>query len=265
MIIFITACNNDNDTSANDRTGNKNTAAVPVINYGVTASLPHDTTSYTEGLLVHDGKLYESTGYDSTFSSTRSLFGSVDLKTGKIEVKVELDKHKYFGEGIIFLHDKLYQLTYRTKVGFIYDAKTFKKIGEFRFPSEEGWGMTTDGTSLIMSDGTSTITWLNPIDFKTTKTIQVTDENGRLENINELEYINGFIYANVYQQNYIVKIDPGTGNVIGKINLSSLSEEAKQRYAGAQQLNGIAFDSAANKIYVTGKLWPNIYEISFGH
>jgi glutamine cyclotransferase len=263
VFILIAACNNDDNSSGSNATGTKST--IPVINYGVIASLPHDTTSYTEGLLIHDGKLFESTGYDSVFSSTRSLFGSVDVKTGKIDVKVELDKHKYFGEGIIFLHDKLYQLTYRTKIGFIYDANTFKKTGEFTFPSDEGWGMTTDGNFLIMSDGTPAITWLNPVDFKTVKVIRVSDENGPLENINELEYIHGFIYANVYQQNYIVKIDPATGIVIGKLDLSSLVSEAKQRYPGAQQLNGIAFDSAANKIYVTGKLWPNIYEISFGH
>ena len=264
VVLSVIGCNDHNDRSAGD-SGAGSSYTIPVINYGLTATYPHDTTSYTEGFLVHDGKLYESTGYDSLFASTRSLFGVVDLKTGKIDVRAELDKQKFFGEGIIFLHDKIYQLTYRTKTGFIYDAKTFKKTGEFSFPSEEGWGMTTDGTSLIMSDGTSAITWLNPVDFKATKTIQVNDESGRLANINELEFINGFIYANVFEQNYIVKIDPATGNVVGKINLSSLAEEAKQRYPGAQQLNGIAFDSATNKVYVTGKLWPNIYEISFGH
>jgi glutamine cyclotransferase len=263
FILSISACNNNDSNSSGTAASGKNNT--PVINYGVTATWPHDTTSYTEGLLIHNGELYESTGYDSAFASTRSLFGTVDLKTGKINVRAELDKHKYFGEGIIFLRDKIYQLTYRTKIGFIYDTSTFKKIGEFTFPMEEGWGMTTDGTSLIMSDGTSTITWLNGIDFKTVKTIRVTDENGPVENINELEYIRGFIYANVYQQNYIIKIDPGSGNVMGKINLSSLAEEAKQRYPAAQQLNGIAFDSTSNKIYVTGKLWPNIYEISFSH
>jgi glutamine cyclotransferase len=176
-----------------------------------------------------------------------------------------LDKHAYFGEGIVFLHDKVYQLTYKTKIGFIYDAKTFKKLGDFTFPSEQGWGMTTDGTSLIMSDGTSTLTWLNPADFKVTKTIHVTDESGQVENVNELEFINGFIYSNVYEENYIVKIDPATGNIVGKINLQSLDDEAKQRYPGRMQMNGIAYDSVTNKIYVTGKLWPNIYEISFTH
>jgi glutamine cyclotransferase len=176
-----------------------------------------------------------------------------------------LDKNKFFGEGIVFLNDKIYQLTYRTKVGYIYDAKTFKRLGEFSFPSAEGWGMTTDSVSLIMTDGSSTITYLNPTDFKTVKTLSVTDENGSVMQVNELEYIKGFLYANVYLTNYILKIDPATGHVLGKINLQSLADEAKIRYPGSQQMNGIAYDKDADKIYITGKLWPNIYEISFGH
>src|SRR5260221_5341140 len=143
LFLSIAACNNSDDAGPAEK---KN--AVPGINYATVATFPHDTTSYTEGFLVHDGHLYESTGYDSSFPSTRSLFRIVDLKTGKIDVKSELDKHKYFGEGIVFLHDKVYQLTYKTKIGFVYDAKTFKKLGEFTFPSDEGWGMTTDGVSL---------------------------------------------------------------------------------------------------------------------
>jgi len=264
FFVLIVACTNNNDSSANKNSGN-DTHSIPVINFAVIKYLPHDTTSYTEGFLFHDGLLYESTGYDSSFSSTRSLFGAVDLKTGKIDVKAELDKHKYFGEGIIFLNNKIYQLTYKTKIGFIYDAKTFKKLGDFTFPSDEGWGMTTDGRSLIMSDGTPNLTYLDPESLKTAKTLRVMDENGILANINELEFINGFIYANVYQQNYIIKIDPATGNIVGKINLSSLVEEATQKYPGSQQLNGIAYDSVGNKIYITGKLWPTIYEISFSH
>jgi glutamine cyclotransferase len=260
----IVACNS-NDNSSGDKNSGNTGNSVPFINFAVVKYLPHDTTSYTEGFLVHDGQLYESTGYDSSFPATRSLFGVVDSTSGKINVKAELDKHTYFGEGIVFLQDKLYQLTYKTKVGFIYDAKTFKKTGEFTFPSDEGWGMTTDGSSLIMSDGTANLTFLNPVDFKTVKSLRITDENGVLANVNELELINGFIYANVYQENYIIKIDPSTGNIIGKINLVSLAEEARHKFPGSQQLNGIAYDSSANKIYVTGKLWPNIYEISFSH
>jgi glutamine cyclotransferase len=147
LIIVFASCNNNDSTADSDQKTEEKKNTTPVINYAVSGSLPHDTTSYTEGFLFHDGQLYESTGYDSLFGSTKSLFGTVNLKTGSIEVKVELDKKKFFGEGIVFLNDKIYQLTYRTKIGYIYDAKTFKKSGEFTFPSEEGWGMTTDSTS----------------------------------------------------------------------------------------------------------------------
>jgi glutamine cyclotransferase len=260
ILYSVIACNNSNDDKAD-----KKKSSIPDINYATLATYPHDTTSYTEGFLVHNGQLYESTGYDSAFPSTRSLFGIVNLKTGAIDVKTELDKHKYFGEGIVFLHDKVYQLTYKTKIGFIYDEKMFRRIGEFKFPSEEGWGMTTDSSSLIMSDGTSRLTWLDPSDFRVTKTIHVTDEYGQVGDVNELEYINRFIYANVYGKNYLIKIDPATGNIVGKIDLSSIDDEITHRYPGRMQMNGIAFDPVADKIYITGKLWPNIYEIFFSH
>jgi len=265
LLFIIVSCNN-NDSST-DTAGSTEVKKIttPVINYSLSGSYPHDTTAYTEGLLFHEGQLYESTGYDSVVRSTRSWFGIVNLKTGKIEAKVELDKNKFFGEGIVFLNDKIYQLTYRTKVGYIYDARTFKKTGEFTFPSEEGWGMTTDSVSLLMSDGTNVITFLNPADFKTVKTLSVTDENGPVMEVNELEYIKGFIYANVYRTNYVIKIDPATGHVIGRINLQSLADEAKIRYPGSREMNGIAYNASIDKIYVTGKLWPNIYEISFPH
>ncbi len=193
----------------------------------------------------------------------RSLFGTVDLNSGKIAPKVELDRNKYFGEGIVFLNGKVYQLTYTTKVGFIYDAKTFKKLVEFTFPSKEGWGMTTDGTSLIMSDGSSNINYLDPTSFRLVKVLGVTDNNGPVSNINELELINGYLYANQWQTNYILKIDPASGKVVGKMNMDSLVGEARNKYAGAEVLNGIAYDSTTQKVYITGKLWANIYEIKF--
>src|SRR5579859_1025318 len=155
LALWTTSCNNPSkdDTSAGG--GDKpadNTP--PVINYSVIQAMPHDTSSFTEGLLFHDGQLFESTGTEPSMpESRRSLFGIVDPKTGKISKKAELDRNKYFGEGIVFLHDKLYQLTWTTKVGFIYDAKTFAKLGEFTIPVKEGWGMTTNGVNLIMSDG----------------------------------------------------------------------------------------------------------------
>jgi glutaminyl-peptide cyclotransferase len=264
-IFLLAACNNPDIKEVPPATGNTETSEPPLINYSVIKAYPHDTTSFTEGLLVHDGDLYESTGYTEEYPNSRSLFGVVDLATGKIKTKVEIDKKKYFGEGIVFLNGKVYELTYKTKVGFIYDAKTFKKLGEFTFPSEEGWGMTTDGTYLIMSDGTSNINYLDPNTFRLIKVLSVTDNNGPVDSINELEIINGFIYANRYTKNYILKIDMSSGKVVGKIDLTSLDNEAKNKYPNALQLNGIAYDSAAKKVYVTGKLWPDIYQIQFSY
>jgi glutaminyl-peptide cyclotransferase len=259
-LIFI-SCNSNKDT--NEISNNESSANTPFINYTVTNLYPHDTTSFTEGFLMHDGKLYESTGAPNGLPKTKSQFGVVNLKTGSIETKVELDKTKYFGEGIVFLNAKVYQLTYQTKIGFIYDANTFKKLGEFTFPTKEGWGITTDSSSLIMSDGTNTITYLDPNGFKPIKTLAVTDENGPVNNVNELEYINGFIYANVYTTNTIIKIDSHSGKVIGKLDLSSLATDAKIKNPASLEMNGIAYDPTTHKVYITGKMWPNIYEISF--
>ncbi len=265
LLSLLTACNNNDrqDNSAAETTKAPDNTP-PTINYTVVNALPHDTTAYTEGFLFHNGQLYESTGTEPEMPvSRKSMFGTVDLASGKITPKVELDRNKYFGEGIVFLNGKVYQLTYTTKVGFIYDAKTFKKLGEFTFPSKEGWGMTTDGTYLIMSDGSSNINYLDPTTFRLVKVLGVTDNNGPVSNINELELIKGYLYANQWQTNYILKIDPASGKVVGKINLESLDSEARNKYPGAEVLNGIAYDSTTGKVYVTGKLWSNIYEIRF--
>jgi glutamine cyclotransferase len=262
-ITLLSACGSQSDQTNTTLNESGSDLTPPDLRYEVVNVYPHDTTSYTEGLLVHDGQLFESTGATDLVPSTRSLFGIVDLKTGKIQVKAELDKKTYFGEGITFLNGKVYQLTWKNKVGFIYDAKTFKKLGEFTIPMEEGWGMTTDGKSLIMDDGSSNITFLDPNGFKITRILGVTDNNGPVHNLNELEYINGFIYANIYQTDYICKIDPSSGRVVGRMDCSNLKKEAALKYSGSEYMNGIAYDSAAKKIYVTGKQWPNIYEIRF--
>ncbi|MEP7372420.1 MAG: glutaminyl-peptide cyclotransferase [Chitinophagaceae bacterium] len=261
--VFLTACNND-DSSHTNNSGNTGTP-IPLINYVVKNTYPHDTTSFTEGLLVHEGLVYESTGSPDDMLQTRSLFGDIDLATGKINKKVELDREKYFGEGISFLRGKIYQLTYQTKKGFIYDAKTFVQTGEFGFPSEEGWGMTTDGNYLIMSDGTNIITYLDPTDFKALKKLNVTADAGPVMKINELEFINQFLYANIYETNTIIKIDTATGKVAARLELGSLATEAKSRYRGSMEMNGIAYDSVLQKIYITGKMWPVLYEIQFPH
>jgi glutamine cyclotransferase len=284
---LLAACNNpgkDAGTTASTTTSNN---GPDTINFAVVKAYPHDTSAYTEGLFFHDGQLYESTGteYATMPHTRRSLFGSVNLATGQITPKAELDRTKYFGEGVAFLHDKVYQLTWKTKIGFIYDAKTFKKLGEFTFPSKEGWGMTTDGKYLIMSDGSSNITYLDPDSthpeqvqivyddsskivktlpaFKLIKILGVRDNNGYVGSINELELIKGYIYANVFTRNNILKIDPSSGMVVAQMNFDSLVSEARSKYADADVLNGIAYDSTTGKVYITGKLWPNIYEIKF--
>ena len=233
--------------------------SIPKLSYEPVRTLPHDTNSFTEGLLMHDGKLFESTGYVKELPQTRSLFGIVDPATGKINIKAELDKEKYFGEGIVFLHGKVFQLTYKTKVGFIYDEKTFKRIGEFTIPTKEGWGFTTDGSNLIMSDGTNILTYLDPVSLQVSKTLSVSENGYAKDYLNELEYIHGFIYANVYGTNEIVKINPEDGQITGSLDLSALAEKAKSVSAGSLEMNGIAFDSVSNTIYITGKMWPEIY------
>ena len=264
LILFLTACNNNNSTGTEDNLTREYTAT-PIINYAVVKTYPHDTTSFTEGLLIYKRQLYESTGSPGDMPQTKSLFGAFDTITGKINKKVELDRNKYFGEGITFLNDKVYQLTYQTKIGFIYDAKTFNKVGEFNFPGKQGWGMTTDSTYLIMSDGTDILYYLDPSDFKTIKTVQVFNETGPVMKINELELINNFIYANVYETNSIIKIDPSTGKIVGLIDLTSVANEARSRYPGSMEMNGIAFDPVSRKIYITGKMWPTLYQIHFAH
>jgi glutaminyl-peptide cyclotransferase len=264
ILIFLSSCANDNNNTSQP-VAKENLKQKPILNlnYTLTGTHPHDITSFTEGFVFHKNELYESTGATGDLPQTRSLFGDVDLATGKINVKAELDKHKYFGEGIVFLNGKVYQLTYKTKIGFIYDETTFKKVGQFTFPSDEGWGLTTDGTSIIMSDGTNTLTYLNPNTMQVVRSIFVSENNYAKDLLNELEYINGYIYANIYTTNTIVKIDPQNGNINAQLDLSALAENAKNLYSGSLEMNGIAFDSSSNKIYVTGKMWPKIYEIRF--
>jgi glutaminyl-peptide cyclotransferase len=226
---------------------------------------PHDVNAFTEGLLFYNGQLFESTGATQELPQTKSLFGSVDMKTGVINTKAELDKTIYFGEGIVVLKDKFYQVTYKNQQGFIYDAKSFKKSGQFSYANKEGWGLTTDGSSVIMSDGSEVLTYFNPDGMTVAKTLVVSNNGYIEEYLNELEYINGFIYANVWLKNYIVKINPENGKVIGTLDLSSIEANAKTANPQAKEMNGIAFDATTNKIYVTGKMWANIYEIDFKH
>jgi glutaminyl-peptide cyclotransferase len=239
------------------------TPLTPTLEYSITATWPHDTSSFTEGFLIQNNQLFESTGSPNG-SNFKSVFGIVNVKTGKIDVKAELDKSTYFGEGIVILKNKIYQLTYQNQLGFIYDAKSYKKIGQFNYQNKEGWGMTTDGTYIIMSDGTENLTFMDA-DLKVVKALTVTENGYAQQALNELEYINGYIYANVWMTAYIVKIDPNTGNIVAKINLAPMDYNIKNLYPKALEMNGIAFDAINDKIYVTGKAWPFIYEVAFKH
>ena len=225
-----------------------------IMSYGVRAQWPHDTEAFTQGLVIHEGKLYESTGQEG-----HSWVGIIDVKTGKPVRKVDLPA-EYFGEGITILNNKIYQLTWTSKIGFVYDLKTFKRIKTFEY-NTPGWGITHDTKNLIMSDGSNKLTYLDTVDLKPVKTISVTDDTGDVKDLNELEYIEGYIFANIWQTNNIVKIDPQSGKVVGKLDLSQLARDAQMRSPRVDVLNGIAYHPTTKLVLVTGKYWPMTYVI----
>jgi glutaminyl-peptide cyclotransferase len=221
--------------------------------YKVTNSFPHSIKFFTEGLEINKGFLFESTGENGT-----SGIYKTNLKTGQVLQSVSLDK-QYFGEGITIFDDKIYQLTYKEKQGFIYDLKSFEQTGNFIFESE-GWGMTNDGKNLIMSNGTDILTYLDPVSLKPVKKLQVANNKGDVQYLNELEYFEGYIYANIYTTDNIVKIEVSSGKVIAEIDLRGLlgTYNTNERI---DVLNGIAIHPENKKMYVTGKLWPKLFEI----
>lgn len=242
---LLAACSSGDKEVASD--GN-------LIDYKIHSVLPHDTESFTQGFVVHEGKLYESTGEEG-----HSWLGLLNIKTGKPERKVDLDE-TYFGEGITILNSKVYQLTWKNKKGFVYSLKDFEKLSEFTYTTE-GWGLTHDGNQLIMSDGSSKLHYLDTTTLQVTKSILVTFENRPVKLLNELEYVNGYIFANVWQTNTIVKIDPANGQVVGFLDLSALANEAKIKNPRVDVLNGIAWYEPTKSLLVTGKYWPNIYAL----
>ncbi|TCD10790.1 glutaminyl-peptide cyclotransferase [Pedobacter frigidisoli] len=237
-------------------------AAQPPVEYSykIIKTLPHDTSSYVEGLEYHDGFFYESAG-DYGNSSLRK----VDPATGKVLQKTDLDK-KYFGEGMTVIGDKIIQLTYREKVRFVYDKATLKKLSELPFSigRGEGWGLTFDGKKVLNTDGSHTIYFLDKNKFTQIGSIDVYDDKAAIENLNELEVIDGKIYANVYTTNNILIINPETGAVDSKINLIGLIPDNYFKNDDAKAnnvLNGIAYDKVGKRLFVTGKKWPHVFEI----
>lgn len=227
--------------------------------YKIIQTLPHDTSSYTEGLEYHDGYFYESAG-DYGNSSLRK----VEPSTGKVLQFIAIDK-KYFAEGMTVIGDKIIQLTYKEKVGFVYDKATFKKLSEFSYTTgREGWGLAFDGKRILNTDGSNTIFFLDKDNYTRIGSIDVYDNKGPIENLNELEFIDGKIYANVYTTNDILIINPENGAVEGKINLTGIFDLKyfKTDYErGNNVLNGIAWDAKGKRLFVTGKKWPKLFEI----
>lgn len=245
-----------NAESDNAEQNKAQTVQAPVnISFQVLNMFPHDTSSYTQGLIWHDGKLWEGTGWE-----TESKLMLTDLKTGKAIKSVKLPDTE-FGEGITILNNKIYQLTWEDHKVYVYDLKTLKQEKVFDWPYE-GWGITTDGKALLVSTGGSNLYWVDPATFKITKTLGVSDNNGYVSNLNELEWVNGFIYANQYLTDYILKIDPSSGSVVGRINLAGLLQQSNQLIvANTDVLNGIAFNPTTGHFLVTGKRWPALFEL----
>ena len=227
---------------------------VKTYGFKVEEALPHDVASYTQGLFFHEGELFESAGQYG-----ESNFRKVDLATGRVLKRLNFEG-RYFAEGACVLNGKLYVLTWQEKECFVYDMKTWNKLGTLRYLGE-GWGLTTDGKSLIMSDGTSTITFRNPDNFAVERSITVTLRGQNVLYLNELEYIKGEIWANVYGTDQIVRIDPATGVVQAVINLRGILPQ-NLRKPRTDVLNGIAYDPRSGAVYVTGKYWPKLYRIT---
>lgn len=229
------------------------TGAIPVESYRIVHTYPHDANAFTQGLVFVNGMLYESTGLRG-----QSSLRMVDLTSGRVLQKHDLAA-KYFGEGLTDWHSHLIQLTWESHLGFVYDTFSFRRLRTFTYPWE-GWGLTHDSRHLILSDGTSVLHLLDPTTFKPVGRIQVTADGKPVLNLNELECIDGEIYANIWETNRIARISPATGRVIEWIDLSGLRPPSVQQNDNAV-LNGIAYDSQHHRLYVTGKLWPKLYEI----
>ncbi len=223
----------------------------PEILYNVQRVLPHDPKAFTQGLLIHDGELYESTGEDS------SWIGIVNIQTGIATKRVILDT-AYFGEGITILNGKVYQLTWQNKKGFVYRFPSFEKLGEFDFTGE-GWGLTTDGSQLIMSDGTDKIMFLDTATLKPVRTLAVTNAGEPITHLNELEFADSLLFANIWQTDLIARISLKTGEVTGFLDLSDLTRQARSANPAADVLNGIAWHPGTRTLLVTGKYWPYLF------
>ena len=223
--------------------------------YEIRMVIEHDPSAFTQGLVFYNDKVIESTGGDDSWIAV------FDLNTATYDKKVTLDK-EFFGEGITVLNNKIFQLTWKSNKGFIYDARSFKKLGEFNY-NYEGWGITHDNKNLIVSDGTDKLHYLDTLSLKDVTTKTIRDKNQTVPKLNELEYIDGYIFANQWETNLILKIDPNTSQVVGKFDLGNLENQIKRRNPDVDVLNGIAYNEKTGDVLITGKFWPQSYLIRF--
>jgi glutaminyl-peptide cyclotransferase len=235
------------------KTTNAAAVGIPAYTYEVVHTYPHDPGAFTQGLVFLDGTLLESTGLYG-----QSSLREVELKTGEVTKRVEVPV-AYFAEGLALLNGKLFQLTWQNHKGFVYDLGSFQLEKEFTYEGE-GWGLATDGRSLILSDGSDQIRFLDPVTFAVQRTIHVLARDQAVERLNELEYIKGEIYANIWGSDYVVRIDPATGTVTGVIDFTGLLPPEDRRI-DTDVLNGIAYDAKEDRLFITGKKWPKLFEV----
>jgi glutaminyl-peptide cyclotransferase len=228
--------------------------AIPTYDFKVVRSYPHDPEAFTEGLLYRDGFLYESTGLNG-----KSSIRKVNLETGKVVQSKDIPP-QYFGEGLTVWNDTLVGLTWQTQTGFVFDLKTFEMRSQFSYPGE-GWGLTQNGKELIMSDGSAVLRFLDPKTFLEVRRIKVTADGIAVPQLNELEVVGDEIFSNIWHTNTIARIDPSNGKIVGWIDLGKLYPNAGKGPTGENVMNGIAYDAEKKRLFVTGKLWPKIYEI----
>ncbi|MGZ8545388.1 MAG: glutaminyl-peptide cyclotransferase [Flavisolibacter sp.] len=254
LFLFFISCNDGgpgNDTEPGP-------PVIPLISYSITGTAPHDTSYFTEGLEFHNGQILESTG-----NYGKSRLARYDATTGKPVKEIQLD-NRFFGEGLTVFRDTLYQLTWKENVVLIYTVDDFSKVKELPLQGQ-GWGLTHDSTRLIASNGSSDLYFYEPSTFKLLNTLTVRENGSFVPNINELEYVNGVVYANQWNSNYIFRIDVSSGEVTGKMDLSSIYKSEKATNPAANEMNGIAYNPATGLFHITGKNWSQVYLLQFPH
>jgi glutamine cyclotransferase len=251
--VLLTGCNETGKTPSTEPAAK----TVSTLAFDVVATHPHDTSSYTQGLVIYKGQLYEGTGQYGA-----SALLKIDLPSGRSLQRTALDK-AYFGEGITILNDTIYQLTWKEQKIFVYDL-SFKKIRTHNI-DKEGWGLTNNGKELILTNGSGDLFFYEPRQMQLLRVQTVTEAGSPSFNLNELEFVDGYVYANQYTYPYVLKIDPATGEVVAKADLSRLWEQCRQLYSNTEVPNGIAYDSEQKKWYVTGKYGPLLFQIQLGH